>query len=212
MKKTVIIIILVGMLGWALFEFIYQPNEQVSEETNEPNEQADQRTETDEAAGQVNEIETEATTDTEISSGEESVGLNVGDTAPDFELHTLDGEVAKLSDYRGERVMLNFWATWCPPCRAEMPDMEQFYQDTGATILAVNLTETEPDIEQVQRFVDEFGITFPVLLDEKIEVAETYAIQPVPTTYMIDSNGKIQFKLFGPMTYDMMVQEFSKMD
>lgn len=108
--------------------------------------------------------------------------------------------------------MLNFWATWCPPCRAEMPDMEKFHQDTDVEILAVNLTETEPHPNQVQQFADEYGLTFPILLDEKVEVATIYAIQPVPTSFMIDSEGIIQFKSIGPLTYDQMVQVSKDMD
>ncbi len=73
----------------------------------------------------------------------ENVGLEIGNVAPDFELQTLTGDTIRLSDYRGEPVMLNFWATWCPPCRAEMPDMQQVHQDTGMQILAVNLTRKQ---------------------------------------------------------------------
>src|SRR5699024_2083045 len=108
------------------------------------------------------------------ASQEENVGLEVETMAPDFELDTFTGEEAKLSDYRGSRVMINFWATWCPPCRAEMPDMERFHQDTDIEILAVNLTETETHTDQVQQFIDEYELTFPILLDEVIEVATIY--------------------------------------
>src|SRR5699024_9643213 len=104
---------------------------------------------------------------------------------------TLDGEKKKLSDLRGERVMVNFWATWCPPCRAEIPDLEKFHENEDITILAVNLTETEKNMDKVESFVDEFGMTFPVLLDEETKVADTYKIQPIPSSFMVDSNGRI---------------------
>ncbi|WP_042225061.1 TlpA family protein disulfide reductase [Oceanobacillus manasiensis] len=139
------------------------------------------------------------------------LGVNVGDTAPDFELKTLEGEMVKLSDFKGEHVMLNFWATWCPPCRQEMPDMQRIYQDKDPIILAVNLTDTEVNQKAVSAFIEEFGMTFPVLMDEKAEVSELYRIQPIPTTYFIDSEGKIRYKAFGALSYEQMIQEFENM-
>ncbi|MFP3360201.1 TlpA disulfide reductase family protein, partial [Planococcus sp. SIMBA_143] len=87
-------------------------------------------------------------------------------------MKTLDGKQVRLSDYRGERVLLNFWSTWCPPCRQEMPDMQQFFQDKDPVILAVNLTDTEVNQKTVREFIEEFGVTFPVLLDEKAKVSQ----------------------------------------
>ncbi|MGM8363895.1 redoxin domain-containing protein [Virgibacillus sp. W0181] len=150
------------------------------------------------------------------SKGEEEenvdVGLEQGNLAPDFELTTLDGETVKLSDFRGERVMLNFWATWCPPCRAEMPDMQKFHENTDVEILAVNLLETESGVDKVPEFIEEFGVTFRILLDEDSSVANRYEIQPIPTTFMIDSEGKIQNTTLGALNYELMVQEYEKMD
>lgn len=154
-----------------------------------------------------------------LYNGEESVevsgtvplSVNVGDKAPDFELKTLEGEQVRLSDYRGERVLLNFWSTWCPPCRQEMPDMQQFFQDQDPVILAVNLTDTEVNQKTVREFIEEFGVTFPVLLDEKAKVSQLYRIQPIPTTYFIDTEGKIRYKAFGALTYEQMIQEYEKL-
>ncbi|AVQ98233.1 redoxin domain-containing protein [Oceanobacillus sp. M65] len=154
-----------------------------------------------------------------LYNGEESVevsgtvplSVNVGDKAPDFELKTLEGEQVRLSDYRGERVLLNFWSTWCPPCRQEMPDMQQFFQDQDPVILAVNLTDTEVNQKTVREFIEEFGVTFPVLLDEKAKVSQLYRIQPIPTTYFIDAEGKIRYKAFGALTYEQMIQEYEKL-
>ncbi|WP_193063844.1 peroxiredoxin family protein [Oceanobacillus oncorhynchi] len=205
MKKWIFTMIIVGMIGWALYDFIdssrqstdefvpVEENSSVEEDVREQLEAADNE-EGDSAAGENTEV-----------------GLEVGNMAPYFELQTLAGETVKLSDYRGKKVMINFWATWCPPCRAEMPDMEAFYQDKDIVILAVNLTETENNLQQVQDFVNEYELTFPILLDEKIEVAEQYMIQPIPTSYMINSNGVVAFKAFGSLNYDFMVQEFEKM-
>src|SRR5699024_3157736 len=122
-----------------------------------------------------------------------------------------EGEQVALSDYRGQRVMVNFWATWCPPCRAEMPDMQKFYENKDVAILAINLTETESSRDAVTEFVESYELTFPILMDTNVEVANTYQIQPIPSSFMIDSNGSIQFKAFGAMNYELMVQEFEKM-
>ncbi|MBA4538575.1 TlpA family protein disulfide reductase [Bacillus aquiflavi] len=133
---------------------------------------------------------------------EPKTGIQIGDKAPDFELKTLTGETVKLSDYKGKKVILNFWATWCPPCRAEMPDMQKFYEKMGTdeVILAVNL---DPGAD-VQGFMTEMGATFPVLLDEEESVMKTYKILSIPTTFFIDSEGVIRQKYTGAMSLQMM--------
>lgn len=143
----------------------------------------------------------------------ETTGLEVGDLAPDFELVTMEGHTVRLSDYRGQRVFVNFWATWCPPCRAEMPDMQNLYeeQEVPIEILAVNLTPTEQNEENIVDFVADFGLTFPILLDTDSEVANQYKVQAYPTSYMIDSEGRISFIAPGAMNQDLMVQEVKKM-
>ncbi|KEK11667.1 alkyl hydroperoxide reductase [Lysinibacillus sphaericus] len=156
--------------------------------------------------------------DTESQEGEmeiiksDKIGIRKGDIAPDFELTTLDGETIKLSDYRGQRVMLNFWATWCPPCRAEMPDMQKFQEKNDVKVLAVNIIETESNPARVQEFIDEYELTFKIPLDEESTVSETYRIAAYPTTFMIDSEGRIQFMSMGALNYDMMVQQLTMME
>ncbi|OZU88618.1 alkyl hydroperoxide reductase [Virgibacillus indicus] len=203
MKKAIIIVVLIGMVGWAVYDLTFQANDSEAPD-NEVSEQEESRFVSNQG------IETAVNEKSETAT-EATVGLNVGDMAPDFQLQTLAGETVKLSDYLGQRVIANFWATWCPPCRAEMPDMEKFHQAKDVVILAVNLTETEPNAQQVQNFVNEFNLTFPILLDEEIEVATNYGIRPIPTSFMIDSNGIIQYKAFGAINYELMVQEFEKM-
>jgi peroxiredoxin len=131
-------------------------------------------------------------------------GLKVGAKAPDFELKTLAGDTVKLSDLKGKKVMLNFWATWCPPCKAEMPAMEEFHKEAGEdiVILAVNI---DPHLD-VKAFVDENKITFPIPLDEEDKVNETYQVLSIPTTYFIDTKGNIGNKYIGAMNLDAMKQ------
>lgn len=136
-------------------------------------------------------------------------GPAVGSKAPDFELKTLTGETVKLSDLKGKKVMLNFWATWCPPCKAEMPDMEKFHQEVGdkVVILAVNI---DPQLD-VQAFVDEYKITFPIPLDTEDAVNGMYDVISIPTTYFIDSKGIIQHKFVGSMKLDDMKENVDKL-
>ena len=125
-----------------------------------------------------------------------------GFLAPDFELKTPAGEVVKLSDLRGQAVLVNLWATWCPPCRAEMESIETVYneyKDRGFTVLAVNMTYQDEPLE-IMRFVNEHGLTFPVLLDETGEMASAYQLKSLPSSYFINREGVInEVVIGGPM-------------
>lgn len=117
--------------------------------------------------------------------------------AKDFTLEDLKGSAVSLRDFEGKVIFLNFWATWCPPCRIEMPDMEKLWQkfkDEDFVILAVDLRETS---EKVSSFIKENGYTFPVLLDSGGEVANTYGITAIPTTYLLDPRGRMVGKALG---------------
>lgn len=178
MRRWIIIAVIALMAGWTIYDFV------IKDETES--------------------AEVDVSDDTE----DREVGLEKGKLAPDFELDTLDGETVKLSDFRGERVLLNFWATWCPPCRAEMPDMQKFHEDEDVVILAVDALETEHSIDNVYDFADEFGLTFDVLLDENSTATTIYDISSFPTTYLLNSNGVIENVAIGPLNYELMVQEF----
>src|SRR5699024_7171151 len=119
----------------------------------------------------------------------------------------------KLSDYRGEKVLLNFWATWCPPCRAEMPDMQKYHEDhEDGVILAVNLIETEQSLESIEAFLNEYGITFSILMDENTQVTSLYDAHALPTSYLINSEGEIHNMAIGAINYDLLVEEFENMN
>ncbi|WP_342026115.1 TlpA disulfide reductase family protein [Cytobacillus pseudoceanisediminis] len=136
-------------------------------------------------------------------------GLGIGWKAPDFELKNLQGETVKLSDYKGKKVMLNFWATWCPPCKAEMPDIQKFYTQKGnqVAILAVNI---DPQSD-VAGFAEEMRVNFPILLDVDEKVSNAYQIMTIPTTFFIDEEGIIRNKYLSAMSLEIMNQYIDEM-
>jgi peroxiredoxin len=128
--------------------------------------------------------------------------VQVGSPAPDFTLPDLHGELQSLSSYRGSVVLINFWTTWCPPCRLEMPALQaayEKYEQHGFTILAVNWTELdEPDA--VEDFALEMGLTFPILMDERGEVSEElFKLRGLPTSVFINGDGIVSEIFIGPL-------------
>ena len=126
------------------------------------------------------------------------VGDVKGIEAPDFSLLTLDGQKVKLSDYHGKAVLLNFWATWCPPCKVEMPwfvDLQKQYGKDGLVILGVAMDDSEPGT--IAKFASDLGVNYTVLLGTD-KVSEDYGdVQYLPTTFFIGRNGAIVDKLTG---------------
>jgi cytochrome c biogenesis protein CcmG, thiol:disulfide interchange protein DsbE len=126
----------------------------------------------------------------------------MGFQAPDFELKTADGEIMRLSDLQGQPVLVNLWATWCPPCRAEMQTLETVYKDykeQGFTVLAVNMT-SQDDPKEVLPYITERGLSYPILLDEKGEVAKAYQMKSLPSSFFINRDGTInEVVIGGPM-------------
>lgn len=129
-----------------------------------------------------------------------------GALAPDFVVVDLEGNPIQLSHYRGRRVLLNFWATWCPPCRGEMPAFQQAYELYGGedfVVLAVNFQESA---QAVREFVDQFHITFPVGIDPDGAVFLAYQIRSVPTSFFIGSDGVVLGRYQGALTLEALEQ------
>lgn len=133
-------------------------------------------------------------------------GLNPGDLAPNFALQGGDGASRQLADYQGKPVVLNFWATWCAPCRQEMPELVAAYQehlDQELVILGINAQESG---EQARKFVDQYQMTFPVVLDARGDVQQLYQVRGLPTTVFIDRDGRIAARHAGLLTRDLLDQ------
>ncbi|WP_248925379.1 thiol-disulfide oxidoreductase ResA [Paenibacillus hamazuiensis] len=134
-----------------------------------------------------------------------------GDKAPDFNLVGMDGKTHKLSDYRGKTVLVNFWGTFCPPCKEEMPAMQRQYEKTkreDIEFLALNLAESPIT---VQNFISQYKVTFPILYDDKEEIRKKYGVINYPTSFFISPDGKIAEVKVGMMTDDYLQQTIAQL-
>ena len=135
------------------------------------------------------------------ASSTEKIGTRIGFTAPDFTLPTTDNKEFKFSDYRGKPVILNFWASWCGPCRYEVPAFKSFYdkyENEGVSIIAVN-TQDNPDSALAYAKAD--GLKFTIPVDPQGKVSSLYNVRGLPTTYFIDKNGIITSIKIGPFLF-----------
>jgi peroxiredoxin len=144
-----------------------------------------------------------------------SPSTEIGRAAPDFLLRTPDGGQLRLSDYRGKPLLVNFWASWCTPCKQEMPEIVKAYaahRNTGFTVIAVDLQE---NAGAIQDFAQRFGMDFPIAIDRTGPVAETWRIggpiQGIPSSYFIDANGIVVDRVFGPMTESTLTQKLESL-
>lgn len=151
-----------------------------------------------------------------LSRGGDTAPVGGGEPAPGFTVEGLDGGVLSLADYQGKVVMLNLWATWCAPCRLEMPSMQRVYEryrDRGFEVLAVSV-DAEPGIRQpdgsirgvVSDFVEELGLTFPVAVDPTGSTERLYGVNGLPTTFLIDREGRIRVRELGGRYWDQSPQ------
>lgn len=189
LKKIIPVILLVALFIWGVYDINHKDKK-------------------DNTLGSSN-INTNVKSDigTEVKTG-----IEKGSKAPDFKLTTLDNKEVKLSDYKGKKVILNFWATWCPPCKAEIPDLIKFYadfKDKDVVILGVDLTQSEKSQNAVADFVKSYGINYPVALDVDGAVSKNYQVSGIPTSYIIDTQGIIRDKVVGPMDFEGMKRMLS---
>lgn len=137
--------------------------------------------------------------------------IQVGQKAPDFMAQDLSGKEVRLSELKGKGVILNFWGTWCAPCRQEMPALEEMSKelaDQNIVILAINNGESDV---VVKSFAENYKLTFPILLDRRLDISKAYQANNLPTSVFIKPDGTIAWIVTGPMTADIIRENAKKM-
>ena len=151
-----------------------------------------------------------ATPKPEVGTG---IGFGVGSVAPNFTLQDLSGNTVRLSDLKGKAVYINFWASWCPPCKDEIPELEKFYRKNKdkVVMLAINITYKDT-LNDIQKILQENNITYPILLDydESKGAAALFGITGVPEHFFIDKNGVLKAKGIGPMSLELLQRNLAK--
>ena len=220
MKKASVWVAILLVFGFVIYDFVSSSKEEqaIIEEASNPTQVMD------EEAVDIPE-EYQDLTDEELDAlleeaggainnngSEVQFGASKGDTAYDFYLEDMDGNFVSLSDFRGKKVFLNFWASWCPPCRVEMPHLQEFAEENeDVVVLGVNVTSSESNLDNVKGFVDEFGLTFPNLYGTD-DITNLYDVEFLPTSYFIDSNGVVNESVIGTVTKDILEAGFALMD
>ncbi len=134
--------------------------------------------------------------------------LPAGQPAPDFAMLLEDGRTLRLSDLQGQPVVINFWATWCGPCRMEMPDLVRAAQDENLVVLAVDVQEARPAVEE---FAAEFQMTMPIVLDSEGKLRNLYGVPGLPTTYFVGADGAIASLVVGPLTPQVLADRLAEL-
>ena len=193
MKNKLIIIVLIIIIGVSIYSI------------NNYNKTSSTKSSTENSAN-----DTTKSADNEISNSTSTNG-SLNKVAADFTLKDLKGNTITLSSLKGKNVLLNFWATWCPPCRGEMPDIQKLYsqtKDSDLVILAVDIGE---DTKTVQDFITKNNYEFNILLDSDKAVATNYNISSIPTSFFINKEGKIINKHIGAMSLEDMRSNVAKL-
>ena len=126
----------------------------------------------------------------------------VGKPAPDFDTVDMEGNVWSLSDLKGKVVFVNFWATWCPPCREEMPSMQKLYLKMPKDKFEIVALYNKDDIATVKAFTEKLGVTFPILSDQHNIIGKKYGVTGLPETFIVDKQGVLREKFIGPADWD----------
>ena len=174
--------------------------EEISDGTSEPGDVSSEES-IKETITSSEEVTSTSEEESEVSETQQG---NVEYLSPDFTLESLTGEKITLSDFAGHVVVLNFWATWCPPCRAEIPDFQAAwdkYKDNGVVFLGVSIDQNKSDVES---YIKDSGVTYTILLDLTNQVAGLYGISAIPTTFILDVDGSVLFSQVGSMTIDQL--------
>jgi thiol-disulfide isomerase/thioredoxin len=135
---------------------------------------------------------------------------DVGEVAPNFEYTLSDGTRHQLSDLHGKKVLLNFWATWCEPCRAEMPDLQQVLANYGDTVIVLGVNKLET-AAVIPPFAEELGVSFPLIVNTDGAIANRYGAKNIPSSFFINTDGTIGARRIGVMSYDFMKSQIDQL-
>ncbi len=138
----------------------------------------------------------------EKKSGQEIRKLEIGRSAPDFLLNDIRGRGWNLSDLRGKVVLVNFWATWCPPCREKLPDLQALYEGLPREKFEILAILNNDDPRLAEALAAKIGLTFPILTDPGSKVATSFGLTGVPETFIIDPDGILRGKILGPRSWN----------
>lgn len=196
-RKFNIVILSILILSLLLMSGCSQNNKKASNNSTE-------QISTDNSSDKDTQVQTSAQTNADSQSETSESVL-----ATDFEVTLVTGETVKLSDYRGKKVLLNFWATWCGPCVQEMPTFQKLSEDypDDIVILAVNCGDSESDVKD---FVNENGYTFNIAIDESLEVSSLYPTSSIPLTLIIDEEGYVIYGSYGASDADTMYELYKE--
>ena len=213
----VIILVFVLLIGGAYMLYSrlsrdYSSEQLVTEQNVNRNEASDSDTQgsgSDSDAGENSEQASDPSDETGTASGDSEPDSDELSTAPDFTVYDIDGNEVKLSDYFGKPIVLNFWASWCGPCKSEMPEFNEMYSELDGEVifLMVNMTDgSRETVESASEYVSEEGFSFPVMYDTAQDAAYTYAVYSLPTTYFLDDEGYLIARAVGAIDKDTLQQ------
>ena len=213
----VIILVFVLLIGGAYMLYSrlsrdYSSEQLVTEQNVNRNEASDSDTQgsgSDSDAGENSEQASDPSDETGTASGDSEPDSDELSTAPDFTVYDIDGNEVKLSDYFGKPIVLNFWASWCGPCKSEMPEFNEMYSELDGEVifLMVNMTDgSRETVESASEYVSEEGFSFPVMYDTAQDAAYTYAVYSLPTTYFLDEEGYLIARAVGAIDKDTLQQ------
>ena len=140
---------------------------------------------------------------------EKGDGPGIGAPAPTFALQDVDGNVVQLSDFRGRVVLVNFWATWCSPCRKEFPELARAYDEHNEEVVVLGV-DLQENADEVRNFASEYGAKFPIVIDVKADVAAAYRLLGLPSSYFIDQQGILRDQFFGPLSRKTLDEKIEK--
>jgi peroxiredoxin len=136
--------------------------------------------------------------------------VGIGDAAPAFQAVAISGATVSLDDLRGRVVVINFWATWCPPCRVELPELDAYQAEMGDRVVVLGI-DTGESAATVEPFVRQHGLRFPILLDEQGAIAVAYGANGLPTSVILDRAGIVRERVTGPMTRDTLARRVERL-